>query len=263
MFDFARAERPASWMTESEACRKWFESTFKPISVDAIESSDNDHYLRCRDLPEVGSTISLYGEYGCEERFYYTVTGVDIGKEMVFAEGENGEEITIPFVELANLDDSPIWNTVWVLDDEPTYQELQELNDCDISVYEDCDGNWYFGIDGANYDFYEKHWLKLYRRRGICWHSTQDLWMGELEERISSYVEMCAEMPTDITWKDRSDVLRDAVDVVLDPKGIERFVRRRLRAIRLKQVLSKLDRVVSGKGSRRSRKPRRLVPACD
>ena len=31
------------------------------------------------------------------------------------------------------------------------------------------------GIDGAGYDFYEEHWIPLYRLRGFQWHDDPDI----------------------------------------------------------------------------------------
>ena len=28
-------------------------------------------------------------------------------------------------------------------------------------------------IDGAGYDFYESHWIPLYKARGLQWHETE------------------------------------------------------------------------------------------
>lgn len=264
MFDFMRAERPAGWVSEREACSDWFNSTFKEVDADMIESPESDRYLRCRDLPEEGSTISQYGEYGQEERFSFTVSVIDIAREIVIAEDENGEALEMPFDELANLDGRPMWNAMWAIDGEPSYEEIQEFNECGISVYEDDDGDWYFGIDGCGYDFYDAHWIKLYRKSGICWHSTEDKWLGELKRRVSSYVEMCADIPKDITWGDRHDLVKDAVEAALDPGRIERIARRHLRHLKIRQFFKRTDSVLT-LDLPKCKYPRfrRRVSACD
>lgn len=245
MFDFNRAERPAGWVSEREACSNWFNSTFKEVEADMIESPESDRCLRCRDLPEEGSTISQYGEYGQEERFSYTVNMVDTARQVVIATDEDGEVLEVPFDELANLDGRPMWNAMWVINGEPSYLEIQEFNECGISVYEDGDGGWYFGIDGCGYDFYDAHWIKLYREYGMCWHSTEDDWLDELRRRVSSYVEMCADVPKGITWSDRHDLIKDAVDAALDPGRIERITRRHLRHLKIRQLFKKFGSMLA------------------
>ena len=78
----------------------------------------------------------------------------------------------------------PIWGTMWSfgesIDEEYYYGEylggdhLQEMADCGFRIfqYSDRDGNeeFFFGIDGAGYDFYESHWIPLYKSRGLKWH---------------------------------------------------------------------------------------------
>lgn len=246
MFDFKRAERPAGWVTEREACSDWFNSTFKEVDVGAIESPEYDRYLRCRNLPEEGSTISQYGEYSQEDRFSYTIGVVDTMREIVVAQDEDGDVVVIPFDEIENLDGRPMWNAMWVINGEPSYQEIQEFNECGISVYEDEDGDWYFGIDGCGYDFYDAHWVKLYREYGICWHSTEDSWLRELERRVTSYIEMCADVPKGITWSDRNDLMKDAADAVLDPTRIEKIANRGLRHLKMRRFVNKVASMLAG-----------------
>ena len=37
-------------------------------------------------------------------------------------------------------------------------------------MYESGEFGYFFGIDGAGYDFYECHWIPLYKARGLQWH---------------------------------------------------------------------------------------------
>lgn len=45
------------------------------------------------------------------------------------------------------------------------------MADCGFRIYESDDfGGYIFGIDGAGYDFYDAHWIPLYKARGLRWH---------------------------------------------------------------------------------------------
>ena len=44
------------------------------------------------------------------------------------------------------------------------------MSECGFRVYESEDFGFIFGIDGAGYDFYESHWIPLYKARGLRWH---------------------------------------------------------------------------------------------
>ncbi len=202
--------------------------------------------MRCRDLPLADSTISQYGEYSHDERFCYTVTGVAIVRELIFAEGGDGEMLSMPFGSLASLDTHPAWNTLRMLDDKPFFASIMEFNECGISVYEDSRGFWYLGIGGCGYDFYEAHWMRLYRMRGIHWHSTLKRWKSELVRRVSSYVKMCAENLGDIPWSNRREPIENVVDAILDPKAIEDCMFKLVRICRLWHATPKLKSIMLG-----------------
>lgn len=47
---------------------------------------------------------------------------------------------------------------------------VQAMSDCGFRVYQHEEWGFFFGIDGAGYDFYSEHWIPLYKRRGLQWH---------------------------------------------------------------------------------------------
>lgn len=71
----------------------------------------------------------------------------------------------------------PIWGTLWAFDDSSdinwleTDEGLSAMSDCGFRVFYHDDFGYFFGIDGAGYDFYKKHWIPLYLARGLHWHS--------------------------------------------------------------------------------------------
>lgn len=77
----------------------------------------------------------------------------------------------------------PMWGTMWAFGDgcdNYWLQEedgLQKMADCGFRIYEQEDYEYIFGIDGAGYDFYEAHWIPLYKARGLMWHDKD----GEVE----------------------------------------------------------------------------------
>lgn len=69
----------------------------------------------------------------------------------------------------------PAWGYVFVpenpLDIEWFYKNYREVSEkCGFIVYETNEIGLYLGIDGAGYDFYQFHWLPLYKLRGLKWH---------------------------------------------------------------------------------------------
>lgn len=67
-----------------------------------------------------------------------------------------------------------MWGTMWSfhnsLDDYWLSDNLQAMSDCGFRIYEHDEWGYFFGIDGAGYDFYESHWIPLYKARGLRWH---------------------------------------------------------------------------------------------
>ena len=70
----------------------------------------------------------------------------------------------------------PMWGTMWTFGDSADDWWLEErdgiklMSECGFRVYESEDFGFIFGIDGAGYDFYESHWIPLYKARGLRWH---------------------------------------------------------------------------------------------
>lgn len=69
----------------------------------------------------------------------------------------------------------PMWSTMWTfgesLDEDWARENIQVMQDCGFRVYENEDFGIIFGIDGAGYNFYENHWIPLYKARGLKWHN--------------------------------------------------------------------------------------------
>ena len=70
----------------------------------------------------------------------------------------------------------PMWGTMWSFSDSTDKYWLEELNglqsmtELGFRVYESNDYGFFFGIDGAGFDFYEAYWIPLYKKRGLHWH---------------------------------------------------------------------------------------------
>lgn len=97
-----------------------------------------------------------------------------------FEENEEGELVCASCGELAEGGtteryDLPMWGTMWTfeerLDDDWARENLEVLRECRFWVYDSDDLGILIGIDGAGYDFYENHWMPLYKARGLQWHT--------------------------------------------------------------------------------------------
>ncbi|ATO48616.1 hypothetical protein P4V86_03675 [Brevibacillus laterosporus] len=73
--------------------------------------------------------------------------------------------------------DFPMWGTMWTFGDSldtdwvRNHGGLEAMRECGFWVYDDDDLGIFFGINGAGYNFYESHWVPLYKKRGLRWHN--------------------------------------------------------------------------------------------
>lgn len=73
----------------------------------------------------------------------------------------------------------PMWGTMWAFSDSTDTYWLEEENgiqimsDLGFRIYEHDEWGYFFGIDGAGYNFYEVHWIPLYKARGLQWHKEE------------------------------------------------------------------------------------------
>ncbi len=73
----------------------------------------------------------------------------------------------------------PMWGEMWQFKDPiddfwlKEMDGIQVMSDCGFRIYESEEFGYFFGIDGAGYDFYESHWIPLYKKRGLQWHDSE------------------------------------------------------------------------------------------
>ena len=69
----------------------------------------------------------------------------------------------------------PIWGTMWSFGDscDEDWFEYGDgialMSQCGFRIFKNEEFGYFFGIDGAGYDFYEAHWIPLYVARGLKW----------------------------------------------------------------------------------------------
>jgi len=161
-------------MTKSDAAHEWVRE-FNAIKTDMI-----DKLMRIEPedwqevtVPAIGDRVYLYDE--CIEGEI-----VDIGDDdrlyAVEADSGNIYEASEGDFEVIRDDALPMWGTMWSfgdsLDDWWVEHDvgLQAMSDCGFRIYYNEEFGYFFGIDGAGYDFYESHWIPLYEKRGLKWH---------------------------------------------------------------------------------------------
>lgn len=73
----------------------------------------------------------------------------------------------------------PMWGTMWSFGDScddwwlENGDGIKVMSECGFRIYEHVEWGYFFGIDGAGYDFYSEHWIPLYKKRGLEWHDPE------------------------------------------------------------------------------------------
>ena len=161
--------------TIEDATREWV-SEFNAFPREMIEIVFNKCEWRELTMPTVDDRVYVFGE--CQSGEIIN----DTDKEYII-ELDNGEEIKINkenyFSEMEverYYDIFPMWGTMWQFSDPCDIYWLEskdgiaKLSECGFRVYYCDEFGYFFGIDGAGYDFYEQHWIPLYKARGLKWH---------------------------------------------------------------------------------------------
>lgn len=125
-------------------------------------------------MPTFGDTVYVY-----DEDSNGTITAqVENGYEILL---DNGKAITATVDDFTLVQNNilPCWGTMWSFGDslDENWLEngggLKALSEYGFRVFYHEDFGYYFGIDGAGYDFYEEHWIPLYTARGLQWHNQE------------------------------------------------------------------------------------------
>lgn len=170
-------------MTIREAAQHWV-SSFNAIPYAVCEKLLQ---VSCEELHEVtppskNDRVSIHsgehaGEYGMIIQSCY-----DDEDDLYLIELDGSDEDAILSIDEFDVEQDsflPMWGTLWAFDgsiDNWWLEEkggLQAMADCGFRIYEQEDYDYIFGIDGAGYDFYEQHWIPLYKARGLRWHDPE------------------------------------------------------------------------------------------
>ena len=73
----------------------------------------------------------------------------------------------------------PMWGAMWqfhdILDNEwIDMGGLEAMSKIGFRIYKSENYGYFFGIDAAGYDFYERFWIPLYDARGLHWHDEEE-----------------------------------------------------------------------------------------
>ena len=123
-------------------------------------------------MPVIGDTVYVYDE----DTNGTIAAQTEAGYQILL---ENGTCVTVIADDftLVQNDVLPCWGTIWSFGEGMDVYWLEKgagltaLSECGFRVFYHEEFGYYFGIDGAGYDFFEEHWIPLYTARGLKWHN--------------------------------------------------------------------------------------------
>lgn len=204
-------------MTIVKAAREWVQE-FNAIPRDMIEllmrtdpyswSTITKPYVGARVYVEDGEHDGEEGEiiecnYDGEPDLYVIKLDNEDLDDIVLAEDE--------FYVIYETEPLPMWGTMWSfgnsVDDHWLENEdhLRLMSQCGFRIYYHSEWGYFFGIDGAGYDFYEAHWIPLYKARGLKWHD--EVAEEEYQMKRKGYVQK--KLGAKLYWMDGDTVIKE------------------------------------------------------
>ncbi len=172
-------------MTVREAAQEWVK-TFDAIQRGMIEklmSCDYDGWHEVT-LPNTGDRVYVYElpDDGSFKANSGEILGFDEekGEYRILLDDEKVVFVAEDEFEVEHDDTLPMWNTMWSFGDMcdtrwlENKEGIRKMSERGFRVYESDEFGYFFGIDGCGYDFYEEHWIPLYRARGLQWHDPEN-----------------------------------------------------------------------------------------
>lgn len=162
-----------------DAARGW-QNEFNTFPLGMIEKLFNADMDDWREVTPVAGGCRVWSnEYQDEAEVIEIMENDDEERVAKICLDGNGDEVVVDIDDLSREDDSyfPMWGWMWSFnnsaDDWWLENNLDVMADCGFRIYESEEFGYFFGIDGAGYDFYEAHWIPLYKARGLMWHEVE------------------------------------------------------------------------------------------
>lgn len=160
--------------TIKEATREWVKE-FNAIPQAVLEK------LGWEEVTEITPPAVCDRVYVYDSSEYGEITETLEGGDRYLIQLDSGENVEADRdeIEVQRDDYFPMWGTMWSFGDSCDNYWIEEMGglqlmaDCGFRIYEQEDFGYIFGIDGCGYDFYEAHWIPLYKKRGLHWHKEE------------------------------------------------------------------------------------------
>ena len=177
-------------MTIREATIEWVKE-FNAFPQDMIKKLMQVDELSWNEVtePSKGDRVYVYGFPNTDINGNEITNSSNMGEITAYNEDEEqfiieldtGEKIVCYKDEFEVMYDSilPMWGYLWQFGDScddwwlENKDGIKIMSECGFRIYEHEEWGYFFGIDGAGYDFYGAHWIPLYKARGMQWHDPE------------------------------------------------------------------------------------------
>lgn len=238
---------------EMEACRAWVQE-FDAIPQSVIEKLMTAYYDDGIGEPiEEITPPALYDRVNIFDDEWSGMSGEIIETEidgeadlymikLDHKDDEGRDEVVVSSdcFDVIREDELPMWGTMWAFGDSIDNDwlggmfgenNIQKMADAGFRIYRSEDWEYIFGIDGAGYDFYESHWLPLYRARGLKWHR---------EDPVTTYCKGVT-LNDDCSATVNSEFNGIKLNVELNSADVCKLFYERERAFYLEDILSEIE----------------------
>lgn len=170
--------------------------------------------------PSYGNRVYFYGDT-CENGYGEISEIKEDSKGVLYVielDCEETVEARDGEFEVEYDDMLPMWVWMWSFDDSADDYWLEELDgirimsECGFRIYEHEGFGYFFGIDGCGYDFYEAHWIPLYKARGLQWHDE----VAEHRYQMERKGYKVGKLGTNKYWMDGDQVVEEVLRGELD-----------------------------------------------
>lgn len=170
-------------ITIREATEKWV-GTMNTIPTNMIAKLIQADYEEWREVtvPMIGDKVEVWdipetsnSHYGIIETY-----NPDDGSYTIMLNDNVVVDACKDDFYVCREDELPMWGTMWSFGSDIDDYWLTNMGGLEIMsnhgfrIYESDEFGYFFGIDGAGYDFYSEHWIPLYKERGLHWHDIED-----------------------------------------------------------------------------------------
>lgn len=168
-------------VTIRQAAENWVRemNAYPQEMINKLMQADIDDWTEVT-TPSIGDRVWVYeeNESGTIEKVRQTPDDEEDDEVLYEVELDSGKTVFAKADDMEVERDTylPMWGTMWSFGDSADDWWLEEgsgieiMSECGFRVYESYGFGFIFGIDGAGYDFYESHWIPLYKARGLQWH---------------------------------------------------------------------------------------------